>query len=286
MANYHLSGKIFTRSKGHSAVAAASYRAGEQLYDKRLDLDYDYTRKQQILESEIMAPNHAPDWVYDRQQLWNNAESSEKRKDAQIAREIEVSLPREIDFDDQKALVREFVQKEFIAQGMVADVSYHTSNANDGGENPHAHILLTMRAIEEEGFSKKKNRDWNKKETLIGWRESWADITNDYLATAGSEQTIDHRSYIDQGLTIEPTIHLGKEASHMERQGINTDRGDINREIEHQNRIMLHVQAAASWMKQKTIDIYQEIKHRLQEHETQKQLIPEPEQEKERGFSR
>lgn len=233
-----------------------------------------------------MAPDNAPAWAYDREQLWNRAEASEKRKDAQVAREIEVSLPRELDFDNQKSLVREFVQKEFITQGMVADVSYHTSSANDGGENPHAHILLTMRAIEENGFANKKNRDWNKKETLIQWRESWANLTNDYLATAGSEETVDHRSYLDQGLSIEPTIHLGKEASHMERQGIATDRGDINREITHQNRIMMHVQAAASWMKQKTIDIYQEIKHRIQEQTKQEPLIPELDQEKERGFSR
>ncbi len=287
MANYHLSGKIFSRSKGHSAVAAASYRSGEKLHDERMDMTYDYTRKHQILGSEIIAPEHAPDWVYDRETLWNKVEASEKQVNSQVVREIEVSLPRELDFDTQQSLVREYVKQEFISQNMVADASYHTGASSDGGDNPHAHILLTMREIEEDGFARKKNRDWNKKESLVGWREAWADVCNDYLEEAGSNEIVDHRSYYDQGLDIEPTIHMGKDATHMERQGISTDRGDINREIMHQNRVMMQIQAAASWMKKTTIEIYQEIKHRLYEPEKQEQLILEPEPpENDKGFSR
>ena len=203
MAIYHCSVKTIGRSSGSSIVNSASYRSAEKLYDERLGQSFNYSGKtQDIMHKEIMAPDNAPDWVYNREKLWNKVEASEKRKDSQLAREVEISLPREFTTDQNIVLVREYIQKEFVDRGMIADVCMHYGKR--GSEyNPHAHVLLTMRDINKEGFGL-KNISWNSKELLTKWRESWADLTNKHLSLNGLEVKVDHRSLKDQGIDLQP----------------------------------------------------------------------------------
>jgi ATP-dependent exoDNAse (exonuclease V) alpha subunit len=195
MAIYHQAAKILRRSAGQSAVAAAAYRSGSILQDHATGLLFDYTRKPGVEHSEIMAPDGAPAWVFDREQLWNTVEASEHRRDAQLAREIVVALPIELSTRQQIALLREFVRQEFVCRGMVADFSLHLDNP----ENPHAHILLTTRTLTATGFGQ-KNRAWNQTTELVQWRRNWAATTNTHLAAAGSQLRIDERSYAESGL--------------------------------------------------------------------------------------
>lgn len=239
MAIYHLSAKIFSRGNNHSAVAAAAYRSGEKLHDRRQDKTLDYTRKQRVHYAEIIVPEHAPEWAADRETLWNNVEAAEKRKDAQVAREIEVALPRELTGDAHALLVRDFVQNELVARGMVADISIHESIARDGETNPHAHILLTTREISGSGFGKKK-REWNSVDTLKNWRERWADYSNRYLTEANTNTRIDHRSLEAQGVDRQPTKHLGKEATAIEKRQQLSNRGNNLRRAEHGNNLQAH----------------------------------------------
>ena len=141
----------FAGSSGGSAVAAAAYRSGEKLTDERTGEQHDYSRRSGVDGSEIIAPEGAADWVRDRDQLWNSGELSEKRKDSQVAREVRVALPRELAPEQRRELVREFAKAEFTGRGMVADVSYHDGNSG----NPHAHILLTTRQLNSDGFGAK-----------------------------------------------------------------------------------------------------------------------------------
>jgi Ti-type conjugative transfer relaxase TraA len=204
VAIYHLSAKIVHRAKGQSAVAAAAYRSGSSLHEDATGIAHDYTRKRGVEHTEILAPEGAPDWVFDRQTLWNQVESAEKRKDAQLAREIEIGLPVELSQREQIALVRDFARREFVAKGMVADLGVHFDNP----QNPHAHILLTTRSLTEAGFGP-KNRGWNDKRELLQWRRGWAEVTNEHLAEAGLAVRIDHRSYADQQLGLVPGRKIG-----------------------------------------------------------------------------
>ena len=148
MAIYHFSAKVIGRSAGRSAVASAAYRAAELLHDEKLDQDYDYTAKAGVVHSEIMLPSGAPGRWLDRETLWNEVEAGEKRKDAQLARDIEISLPRELGRAEAIKLARDFVQEQFVDRGMVADLNVHWTMAADGALQPHAHVMLTMRRIE------------------------------------------------------------------------------------------------------------------------------------------
>jgi len=203
MAIYHLNAKIISRSTGKSAVAAAAYRSRTILYDERQGMSFDYSAKEDLAYSEIMDPEHSPEWTKDRSKLWNEVERVEKRKDAQLARQIEIALPVELSLDQQKELVLEFVKNEFIGQGMIADLNIHSSSIN-----PHAHIMLSTREITAEGFGQKA-RSWNDKENLLEWRESWAEHSNRHLQLAGFDISIDHRSFADRGLDLEPTKKVG-----------------------------------------------------------------------------
>lgn len=204
MAIYHLSAKIISRGTGRSVVAAAAYRAGESLEEESTGLTFDYTRKGGVAFSEIRAPKDAPSWVFDRAELWNKVEAFEKRKDAQLAREVEVALPIELSADEQRTLLQRFVQREFVDRGMVADFSLH----RDDEHNPHAHILLTLRRVEPAGFGPKE-RSWNERAQLMGWRQSWEELSNAHLAQAGHATRIDHRSLKDQGLDLTPGRKIG-----------------------------------------------------------------------------
>lgn len=276
MAIYHLCIKIISRGKGKSAVAASAYRSGETIKNEYDGIVHDFTRKGGIAYTEILLPQNAPQEFSDRGTLWNSVEKIEKSKNSQLAREIEVALPKELDREKQINLVREYVKENFVKVGMCADIALH--DKNDG--NPHAHILLTMRPFNEDktwGAKSKKEYildengekvklkngnyktkkintvDWNEQDKAEQWRKAWADITNKYLEENSIQEKVDHRSYQRQGIEQIPTIHLGVSATQMEKKGIATDRGNINREIKHQNKILREIarriKALLNWIR-------------------------------------
>ena len=248
MAIYHLSASIIKRSAGRSVTAAAAYRAAAKIEDITTGLVHDYTRKNGVDYSEILSPISASlgnEWLTDRQELWNKIEEVERRKDAQLAREITLAIPRELSRPEQIALVREYVQTNYVAAGMVADVNLHHLS----GDNPHAHILLTMRTLQinPEGVVEfgLKNTDWNSKNLLLIQRKSWEEITNKYLANYGSDIKIDCRSLKQQGSEFIPQIHVGVHAMAMYRKGKSTDRGDEFERIEAENN---YIRARLEWI--------------------------------------
>jgi len=239
VAIYHYSAKVIGRSTGRSVTAAAAYRAGVDIFDSRTGQAHNYARRGGVIETEIMAPAHAKDWVQDRSELWNTVEHTEKRKDAQLAREVEISLPHELDRDQRRALLSSFVKNQYVEKGMIADVSYHEPGKGGDDRNYHAHILLTLRPLNEDGVFENKERDWNKKEVLIADREAWADYLNRELKRVGSKDRVDARSFEERGINHKATKHLGPDASEMERRGEHTRIGDENREAQKWN----HTQA-------------------------------------------
>lgn len=231
MAIYHLNVQVISRGKGRSVIAAAAYRAGTRLKDELQGLIHDYKQKGGVVYTEIFLPVHAPARLRVRETLWNEVDREEKRKDSRTAREMNVALPVELDREEQEELVRNFA-RSMTDEGMIADVAIH--DKEDG--NPHAHIMLTTREIESDGTWGKKNRDWNKKEVLEGWRVRWEEMANDALQKAGSEERIDHRSNEARGIEKLPTIHEGFAAREMEKRGEVSDRCEINREIKAVNQ--------------------------------------------------
>jgi hypothetical protein len=228
MAIYHFSAQVVKRSSGASAVAGAAYRAGDALFDERTAELKDYKNKSGVIHSEILMPENAPAAFADRGTLWNAVEAAENRKDAQLAREINVAIPNELTHDQGVALVRNFVTEQMINLGMIADVNHHEAHSKKDMNN-HAHIMLTMRDVNEAGFGK-KNRDWNDKALVENWRAEWANHANKALAEAGHDARIDHRSFKDQGITdLQPTVHLGPAAHALEQKGVKTIPGEINR---------------------------------------------------------
>ena len=197
MAIYHLRATMISRSQGRSATAAAAYRVAERIEDRRTGLTFDYAARGGVDHTEILAPDHAPDWVRDRSELWNRVEESETRKNSQVAREVRVALPDELTHAQRLELVREFVRSQFVDRGMVADIALHAPGREGDERNHHAHILLTTREVGEDGFTT-KNRDWNKVEVLEGWREAWARDSNAALERAGIEDRVDHRTLVAQ----------------------------------------------------------------------------------------
>lgn len=272
MAIYHMNIKIISRSKGSSAIASSAYRSGTKLIDEEVDKICDYSRKTGIVFNEVLLCENAPKEYQDRQILWNRVHQIESAKTSQLAREVEVALPREFDTQKQIQVVREYIKENFTSVGMCADWSLHDKN----DRNPHAHIMLTTRPIladgkwglkEKKGYAldehgeriplidkttgkqkvDKKNckqwkraylqtNDWNNHENAEKWRKSWADICNKYL---DKDNQIDHRSYKRRGIELKPTIHEGYVARKMERNGKISDRCQINREINLKNNELL-----------------------------------------------
>jgi len=235
MAIYRFEAKIVKRSAGRSATAAAAYRAAALISDERTGLAFDYSRKRGVLHCEIIAPVGAPDWVRDRARLWNAVELSERRKDAQLARDLVLCLPFELTHEERVELVREFVGEVFVARGMVADVAIHAPDHRGDDRNHHAHILLTLRPLVGAGFGPKR-RDWNEIEELEGWREAWAVAVNRFLARGGHETRVDHRSLADQGVDREPEPKQGPTATAMEREGECSYAGEDRRAAKERNR--------------------------------------------------
>jgi len=234
MAIYHFSAKVISRANGSSAVASAAYRAAERLHDDRLGRDHDFSNKAGVVHSEIMAPQGAPERLNDRTTLWNEVEAGEIRKDAQLAREVEFSIPREMNQAQGVALAREFVEKQFVERGMVADMNVHWDMGKDGMPKPHAHVMLSMREVDGEGFGKKV-REWNRTELLEGWREAWANHVNLALAELDIDARIDHRTLEAQGIDLEPQHKIGPAASRMPEQGLEAERVEDHARIAREN---------------------------------------------------
>lgn len=272
MAIYHCNCKIISRGQGRSAVGAAAYRSGEKIENEYDGITHDYTKKSGVVHAEIMLPKNAPQEWQDRATLWNEVERVEKGSRAQLAREYEVALPRELNREEQIQLVRSFVQENFVSKGMCADFAIH--DKEDG--NPHAHILLTTRPIEQGGTWGKKaentyvldkdgnrilqkidkqNRkiykriktpttDWDSKEFLQRSRENWAAAINRELERKNLPQRVDHRSLADQQKEQIPTEHIGVAAKSMEKRGEVSDRGERHREIQRANRQLEQISRA------------------------------------------
>lgn len=248
MAIYHLSVKFISRSAGRSVVAAAAYRAGQELTDERQGMTHDYTRKQGVKDAFIVAPAGA-DWAQDRNVLWNAAEAAEKRKDAKTGREYELALPAELDAGARKELARDFARELVERYGVVADVAIHEPGREGDNRNYHAHILTTTRTARADGMGP-KTRVLDVASTASAeiehMREVWARQVNTALERHQVEQRVDHRSFERQGKEQEPTRHMGVSATAMERQAVReipgrdpvTDLGKQNAEIRERNRML------------------------------------------------
>ncbi len=237
MAIYHLRATMISRSQGRSATAAIAYRVAGRIEDRRTGLVFDYAARGGVDHTEILAPDHAPDWVRDRSELWNRVEESETRKNSQVAREVRVALPAELTHAQRLELVREFVRSQFVDRGMVADIALHAPGRIGDERNHHAHILLTTREVDAEGSVSDggsvprggfttKNRDWNKVEVLEGWREAWARDSNAALERAGIEDRVDHRTLVAQ------------RDEALERASAARERGDEGAELHETVRAM------------------------------------------------
>ena len=273
MAIYHMQAKVVSRGSGRSAVAASAYMSCSRMYNDYDGIQHDYTRKHGLIYQEVMLPPMAPSEWNDREQLWNAVEETEKTKDSRLAREFVVALPVELDKDSNISLLQDFIKKNFVDMGMCADFAIHDTD----GHNPHAHILLTVRPLnengtwqyktekeylcikdgEEKGYERidkhpKSSRygrqnpiseQWNSDEQLCIWRANWADAVNKMLARNQINATIDHRSFADQGITEQPTIHEGYIAQNMEKKGMIADRCEINRQIRADNKMLRELKA-------------------------------------------
>ncbi|OWJ76671.1 Ti-type conjugative transfer relaxase TraA [Haematobacter missouriensis] len=233
MAIYHLHVKVIGRKAGSSAVASAAYRSASRLRDERIDRVQDFSAKRGVVHSEVLLPENAPEAWNDRERLWNDVEAFEVRKDAQLAREVEFAIPREMTERQGIELARDFAQAEFVDQGMIADLNVHWDIGKDGMPRPHAHVMLAMRSVDENGFGQKV-RDWNRTEMVERWRERWASQVNERLAELDIDARIDHRSLEAQGIGLEPQSQIGAPAQRIE--GIEAaDRVDMHREIARNN---------------------------------------------------
>lgn len=237
MASYHFAAQIISRGKGRSAVAAAAYRAGARLRNEATGQVSDYSRRQGVAHAEIMALEGADPRLSDRAFLWNHVEGIEKRKDAQLAREINMALPHELDDAGRLDLVRGFVAEHFVARGMVADFAIHkpVPEKGDDPRNHHAHIMLTLRQVDADTglFFRTKTREWNADAMLTHWREAWAEHQNAALARKNVQARVDHRSLkaqradaVKRGnhaaarvLDREAEIHVGPRARAAARRG-------------------------------------------------------------------
>lgn len=291
--SFHFSVNIISRGKGKSAVASAAYISGEKIKNEWDGVTHDYTKKQGVISKEIFLPDHAPKEYKDRKTLWNSVELFEKNSNAQLARNFIISLPKELNIEENKKMIEEYVQNNFVKEGMIVDLAIH-DESREGNQNIHAHIMTIVRPINEDGTWGQKSKKeyildekgekilnkngkpktrkvelttWNDKGNVEKWRENFSDLCNKYLERAGAEKRVDHRSFKRQGIKQIPTIHLGASASAMERKGIRTEKGDINREIKKQNELLKNIgneiKKISSWLagfKDKLKESYREYK--------------------------
>lgn len=243
MAIYHCTVKTHSRadSSNNNAVRSAAYRSGSKLAYVATGNTFNYSRKREVIYSEIRTPERVPARFKDRQTLWSTVEQSEKRCDAQLFREIEVALPVELTRIQMIELIKTYVDDYAIKYGMIADFSIH----DKGDGNPHCHIMLTMREIDGEEFGK-KNRDWNDKKFLDMWRKGWEKCANAALKTAGQDVKIDSRSYADQGIDRIATVHEGRESINGHNNAKVRSRRVHNQFVRESNSIRSKVFSAQS----------------------------------------
>ncbi|MBY5056320.1 MobA/MobL family protein [Streptococcus agalactiae] len=261
---FHFSISMISRGKSKSAVASAAYISCEKLTNEWDGVTHDYHNKKGLLHSEIFLPENVPIALKDRTTLWNSVELNEKASNAQLARNFIIALPKELSFEENKKLIIDFIQENFASKGMIADLAIH-DESDEENNNIHAHIMTTLRPINEKGQWQAKSKkeyilddygnkilnkngkpktikveltDWNDRGNAEKWRESFAQICNQYLEKNHQEKRVDHRSYKRQGIEEIPTIHMGASASTLEKKGIETDKGNINREIKKHNSLV------------------------------------------------
>ena len=263
MADYHFNVTQIKRSAGQSAVACAAYRAGEKLHSDYYGEDSDYTHKSGVIFTDILLPSHVPKEYKDREFLWNSVEKAEKHPKAQLAYSFDFSLQNEFSMEENLAIAREFILKNFVGRGMIADYAVHLPDRTDGGvPNPHVHVMCPIRPMEPDGtwgakqhrvyrldedgnrirdadgndlFDARPTTDWGEPETLEQWRNAWAEINNAHFAEHGFDVRIDNRSFERQGIDRIPMIHEGPNVREMERRGIVTEKGERNRWIRQVN---------------------------------------------------
>ena len=266
MPNPHFNVSITQRSRGQSAVAGAAYQSGDKLFSEYDQKYKDYSRKSGVVYTEIMLPSNAPPEFADRETLWNAAEEIEKQWNPQLARRLVLALPREVPDEQYPQMVRDYCSEFFVSKGMCCDFAIH--DPDPPGHNPHCHIMLTMRALDEQGKWLPKSRkvydldengerirlpsgnwkchkestvDWNEQYHCEEWRQGWQNMQNHYLELAGSSEKVDLRSYERQGLDTVPTAHMGPAVTQMERRGIATNIGNLNRDIKSANNLLRNV---------------------------------------------
>jgi hypothetical protein len=264
--------QIIKRSEGRNVVAAAAYRARDLIRDLATGEEKDFRRsRRDVVHSEIMAPENAPAWVFDRARLWNAVEAAEKRHDAQLAREIMIPLPHELDEATRRDVLRAFIRETFIAQGMVADLNIHRPGREGDERNHHAHIMLTMRALTPEGFGGKV-RAWNDRTLVERWHREWEQFQNREFEHRGLSLRVDYRSFEAREIDREPEQHQGPAATGIDRKGRksrvvaanenrrarNSERADLHRQaLEIRQRIARERQRFEQWTAEKAAELAQ-----------------------------
>ena len=290
MANPHFEIKITKRSKRQSAVAGAAYQSGENLFSEYDQKHKDYRKKEGVVYTEIMLPSHAPPEYADREQLWNAVEAVENQWNSQLARRFVLALPREVPEELYPQMVQDYCNQFFVSKGMIADFAIH--DPKPPGHNPHCHVMLTMRAMDEHGKWLPKARkvydldengerirlpsgnwkshkedtvDWNEQYHGQEWRTGWETVQNRYLEMVNSPVRVDLRSYEKQGLDIIPAVHMGAAVTQMERRGIQTNIGNLNRDIKAANRMMSVIRSTIQNLRDWISDILEARKELLAE---------------------
>lgn len=283
VAIYHFSAQIISRRTGRSSTAAAAYRAGEIVLDENTGEVHDYTRKRGVIRTEIIAPRGSPAWVFDRSQLWSRVELGENRKDSQVCREIEISIPHELTVLQGQLLMIGFVQSQFVAKGMVADIAFHRPGSKGDNRNFHAHVTLTMRKVVGDGFGQKE-RNWNSNALLQQWREQWAIHANRALEQAGHAARIDHRSHADRGLLDVPGSHHGPAVAGLLARGEQSHVAD--RVVEQAAALLASqladAQAAAELLRRQALEAEDDVQREMEAEWIQAELAQEAEDQAER----
>lgn len=249
MANPHFNLKTVTRSDGtwFSAVKAASYISGERLYDARAKEYANYGWREDVAHSEILAPEGTPDYLLNRQTLWNKVEESETRKDSQLARSLVIGMPHELNHNERVDLLRGYVNENFVSKGMIADIALHKPDLEKSADerHHHAHVLLTLRQADENGLYRTKTREWNSHQNAVQWRKSWADHQNQAFERKGlvlqvddrtlkpkHEMTYGHENFPPQfQFKLKPELRMGKTNSPHYHQALRKNQSIIDDNI-------------------------------------------------------
>lgn len=280
--------KQVSRGKGQTVVNSAAYISGQKLYNDYYGQTHDYTKKSGVVFTEILTPEYVPERLTDRETLWNEVEQIEKGKRAQLAYSFDIALQNELTLDENIELARAFCREQFIARGMIVDLAIHEGKSKDKDEpdNPHFHVLSPIRPITEDGsWGNKQKREyvldehgnrikdakgkdifnavsttgWNDPELLKEWRRAWTEKVNEKFRKCHMAARIDHRSYKEQGIDLIPTLHEGYEVRAMEKKGIKTVIGELNRAIRQFNQMFISLKESIQWMK----TAYEEMKAEL-----------------------